>query len=130
MRRTNEPLPEGFLKAISHTHIGKQVRHLVVARVTYETLGYSSAIGRAPGRARDDLAEKEGGGLATGVVATTSGPGVKGQGDIANTSVIFDQCSRRKSPPLLPFTLRHLRPSLRSRWGFIETAPRGFRRRA
>lgn len=25
MRRTNEPLPEGFLNAISHTHVGKQV---------------------------------------------------------------------------------------------------------
>lgn len=28
MRRTNEPLPEGFLNAISHTHVGKQVRDL------------------------------------------------------------------------------------------------------
>lgn len=25
MRRTNETLPEGFLSAISHTHVGKQV---------------------------------------------------------------------------------------------------------
>lgn len=25
MRRTNEPLSEGFLNAISHTHVGKQV---------------------------------------------------------------------------------------------------------
>lgn len=25
MRRTNETLPEGFLNAISHTHVGKQV---------------------------------------------------------------------------------------------------------
>ena len=25
LRRTNETLPEGFLNAISHTHVGKQV---------------------------------------------------------------------------------------------------------
>lgn len=30
MRRTNEPLPEGFLNAISHTHVGKQVCSVLV----------------------------------------------------------------------------------------------------
>lgn len=29
MRRTNETLPEGFLNAISHTHVGKQVTSVI-----------------------------------------------------------------------------------------------------
>lgn len=33
MRRTNETLPEGFLNAISHTHVGKQVCTVVLISI-------------------------------------------------------------------------------------------------